>query len=328
MAPVPKTQRAVQVSNVGGPEVLQVQSVPIPEVGPSSVLIKNHFAGINYIDTYFRTGLYPSQTPFIPGQEGEGEVVAVGKDVQGFKEGDRVVFWKGTGSYAEYSVASAENTFHLKSNIPDGHGVAAFLQGLTALSLVKDVAEVKPGQWVVVTAAAGGVGVFLVQILKKYGAKIIATASTEEKRKLVKDLGADYALPYEKWDEEVLKITGGEGASAIIDGVGKDTFDGAVNAVGVRGIIATFGNSSGKVPPIDIYRLSEKSARVIRPRLFSYVRTREEAERYVTELYDWINSGEAKIFIHKVYPLAESAQAHRDIESRGTIGKLLIDPRK
>lgn len=254
MAPIPSTMKVVQISANGGVEVLQHADVPVPKPAPNQVLIKNQYAGINFIDTYFRTGLYKAPAfPYVLGREGAGEIVAVGSSVDAslkFKEGDHVVF-SGDGAYAEFIAIEAARVVAIPDGVDAKTAAAALLQGLTALTFIREAAAVQPGQWTLVHAAAGGVGSILVQILKAVGAKIIATASTDEKLALAKQYGADHLI--KSSDDVVAKvkeITGGHGIDAIFDGVGKATFEADLQIVALNGYLISFGNAVSDLSPI------------------------------------------------------------------------------
>ena len=263
MAPacsIPTTQKGIQITQTGGPEVLQFKTdIPVPTPGEGEVLVKNNLSGVNYIDTYFRTGLYPSPKPEVLGREGAGTIVAVGPgpNPKGFAVGDRVA-WLNTGGYAEYSVAPMERRV---AKIPDGvtdeQVLAALLSGLTVLSLVKEAYPVKKGDWILVHAAAGGAGFLMTQLLKLFGAKVIGTAGGPEKVELVKSLGADVVIDYKSdegknWLEKVMEVTDGKGVDAVFDSVGRDTWENSLNAVKRKGTVVFFGNASGPVPPLQI----------------------------------------------------------------------------
>lgn len=275
MSSIPQTQIAVQVHENGGPEVLKQSEIPVPEVPVDGLLVKNQLVGINYIDTYFRTGIYKTANfPYTPGSEGEGIVSAVGPNAEGgFKVGNRVVYLRGNGSYAQYSAVPAAYALKLPESIKPGYGAASLIQGATALAFIREAAGVKAGDWVAVTAAAGGVGTILIQALHKLGAKIIASTSTEEKRKLVKELGADYVVPYDNWEKDVLEITGGKGVNYVFDSLGKDFVDSAINIAGKNATVIFYGNATGLVPPFDIMRTSPKGLKIIRANLFAYIGT-------------------------------------------------------
>ncbi|GAM83314.1 hypothetical protein ANO11243_013010 [Dothideomycetidae sp. 11243] len=333
MASIPSHMKGVVINKTGGTDVLEYKTdLPIPKLKDGQVLVRNQFVGVNYIDTYFRSGLYPTPSfPYMLGREAEGVVVSIpaGTETHDFKEGDRVVYLC-EATYAEYTAANAAKVVRIPEKVPVKVGAAALLQGLTALTLIKETYNVQKGDWVLVHAAAGGVGLLLCQLLRAVGAKTIATASTEEKRQLAKENGANVTVGYE--EEDVKKVvkehTDGEGVKAVFDGVGKATFDLSLDVLARKGTLASFGSASGAVAPLTITRLSAKNAKVARPTLFNYIFTREEFDLYTEQLLDFIAKGELNIRIHEVYPLTEIARAHNDIQGRGTTGKLLIDPTK
>ncbi|KAJ5165785.1 hypothetical protein N7492_006081 [Penicillium capsulatum] len=328
---IPTTMKAVVVEQTGGPEVLQFQtSYPVPTPKNGELLVSNGISGVNYIDTYFRTGLYASPKPEVLGREGAGIVKAIGPNVSGFQVGDRVA-WLTTGGYAEYTAVPADRTVHIPDGVSDETCMSAFLSGLTVLSFVKETYAVQKGDWVLVHAAAGGAGFLMTQILKSIGAKVIGTAGGPEKCALVKGLGADVVIDYrseegKKWVKKVKEATDGRGVDVVYDSVGKDTWEGSLEAVKRKGTIVWFGNASGPVPPIPLPKLSPKCVKIARPTLFGYIETREEFEFYTNELFQLLSSGELKTKVHKVYPLEEVAQAHIDLEGRKTTGKLLLKP--
>ncbi|KAH8705156.1 putative quinone oxidoreductase [Talaromyces proteolyticus] len=330
---IPTTQKAIVVETTGGPEVLQLKTdYPVPQPSDGQVLIKNKVSGINYIDTYFRTGLYPSSKPEVLGREAAGTIVALGPGANpyGFKVGDRVV-WMKTASYAEYSAVPDRDVVKIPDGVSDEEAVASFLSGLTILTLVKETYAVKKGDTVLVHAAAGGAGFLMVQVLKLLGAIVIGTAGGPEKVALVKSLGADHVIDYRSeegkdWVKRVKEITNGRGVDVVYDSVGKDTWEGSLDAVKRKGFIAWFGNASGPVPAFPIQRLTPKCVTIARPSMLGYVETREEYEGYVKELFDLLSSGKLKVKIHKVYPLEDVQQAHKDLEGRKTTGKLLLAP--
>ena len=246
--------KGVRISRTGGTEVLEYIDLPVPELKDGEILVKNNYIGINYIDTYFRTGLYPSSLPSILGREAESNIVSLGPTPNnyGLAEGDHVV-WMATESYAEYSAVPASAAIKIPSSLPPTHACASMLQGLTALTLVREAHKVEKGNWILVHAAAGGVGLWLCQILKDIGARTIGTASTEAKRELAKRNGAEIVLDSAgDWKGEVLKLTAGEGVAAVFDGVGKSTFDDSLACVKRKGSMVSFGNASGAVPPFTI----------------------------------------------------------------------------
>ncbi|KAI1645640.1 NAD(P)-binding protein [Daldinia loculata] len=332
MASIPTTQKAVIIDKTGGPEVLQYKTdIPVPAVVDGQILVKNDYLGVNFIDTYFRSGLYPApRFPYILGREAEGTVVKTGGgDLYGLKEGDRVV-WLGESAYAEYTAVDASKAIKIPAGVAPKIAAAALLQGLTALTLVREAHRVEKGDWVLVHAAAGGTGLWLVQLLKAIGANTIGTASTPEKVDLALKAGATHVINYSHEDvkQKVSELTGGKGVIAVFDGVGKSTFDLSLEVVARKGTLVSFGNASGPVPPLTIARLSAKNARLLRPTLFNYVATREELEYYTNELFGFITGGKINVHIHEVYPLSEVARAHGDLEGRKSTGKLLLDPSK
>ncbi|OLN95787.1 putative quinone oxidoreductase [Colletotrichum chlorophyti] len=323
----PQTMNGIQIPRTGGVEVLDHHTdLPVPTPSEGQVLVRNEYAGINYIDTYFRTGLYPAPLPIILGREGAGTVVSAHPSVADFKAGDRVVYMGSFGSYATYSAVPASSLLRLPEALSTETAAAALLQGLTAWTFVREAGEVREGDWVLVHAAAGGVGLLLVQMLRAVGAKVIGTTSSDEKCALAKKNGAEWVVNSRSQNlvEEVKKITGGHGADVIFDGVGKATFDGDLEIAARKGRLVVFGNASGAVPPFDILKLGSKNLKVMRPVVNNYVATREELDKYSTELFDMITSGKIDIAIHKVYPLQDVKTAHTDLESRKTTGKLLL----
>lgn len=312
---IPTTMKAVVVEKTGGPEVLQFQaSYPVPTPQDGQLLVRNNISGVNYIDTYFRTGLYPAPKPEVLGREGAGTVAAVGPNASGFQVGDRVA-WLATGGYAEYTAVPAAKTVKIPGSISDEDVMASLLSGLTVLSFVKETYPVQKGEWVLVHAAAGGAGFLMTQILKSIGAKVIGTAGGPEKCALVKSLGADVVIDYRSeegkdWVKKVKEATDGRGVDVVYDSVGKDTWEGSLEAVKRKGTIIWFGNASGPVPPIPLPKLSPKCVKIARPTLFGYIETREEFEFYTNDLFRLLSSGQLKTKIHKVYLLEEIAQVH------------------
>ncbi|KFY48978.1 hypothetical protein V495_00856, partial [Pseudogymnoascus sp. VKM F-4514 (FW-929)] len=330
---LPSTMRAIKIPHTGGLEVLELHTdIPLPTLSAGQLLIKNAVAGVNYIDTYLRTGLYPPpaqpSSSVSPAREAEGVVVAVSPEGEtyGFKVGDRVAAFVSGGAYAEYVAVPARTSFKLPSGIEDGLGAASLLQGLTALTLIREAHPVKKGETILVHAAAGGVGLWLCQLLRAVGAKVIATASTSEKLQLAKENGADELVNYKTSDfvAEVSRITNGAGVAAVFDGVGAATFEGSFASVARKGSLVSFGNASGPVPPFTIARLGAKNLKVLRPRLGAYVETREEFETYAKELFGFIADGKVGVKIHARYKLEEVQKAQGDLEGRGTVGKLLL----
>ncbi|KAI0879338.1 hypothetical protein GGS24DRAFT_439007 [Hypoxylon argillaceum] len=330
MAPIPSTMKAVYINKTGGTDVLEYKTdVPVPTPIGGSLLVKNDFIGVNFIDTYFRTGLYKApQFPYTLGREGEGTVVAVGDgDTLGFKVGDRVVYM-GEGAYAEFTIARPASTVKVPPSFAPGKAAAALLQGLTALTLVREAHPVQAGDWVLVHAAAGGTGLQLCQLLRAIGAKTIGTVSTPAKAALAAQAGAAHVVNYSHEDVKarVLELTEGAGVAAVFDGVGAATFDLSLECVARKGTVASFGNASGAVPPFAISRLTAKNARLLRPTLFNYVATRDEFTGYTEELFGFIEKDGFDVRVHEVYPLSQVGRAHEDLEGRKTTGKLLLDP--
>ena len=351
MASLPKTMKGVIIEQTGGREVLQYKTdLPVPQPKEGQILVKNDFLGVNFIDTcvypfsqqerglqltgtssYFRTGLYPPpQFPYTLGREAEGTVVGTGSgDLYGMKEGDRVV-WMGESAYAEYTATPAAKAVKIPSEMPKQVAAAGLLQGVTALSLVREAYHVNKGDWILIHAAAGGTGLWLCQLLKSIGANTIGTASTAEKVDLAKKAGATHMINYSHEDvkSKVMELTKDQGVAAVFDGVGKSTFDLSLDCLARKGSMISFGNASGAVPPVTISRLSPKNARLMRPTLFGYIVTREEFAGYVNDLFQFILKDKLDVRIHEVYPLSEVQRAHEDLEGRKSTGKLLLDPSK
>jgi NADPH2:quinone reductase len=321
--------QAIQVSQVGGPEVLTSVDLPVPTPKPDEAIVNIQVAGINFIDVYIREGRYPTPLPFVSGQEAAGVVTEVGSEVTTLQPGDRVAYTSVLGSYAEYAAVPASRLVKIPDELDFEQAAAAMLQGMTAHYLVHSSYPLKKGETALIHAAAGGVGLLLVQMAKQIGARVIATAGTDEKAQLARDAGADECIVYTKADfePETRRLTDGAGVHVVYDGVGKATFDGDLNVLRPRGYLVLFGGSSGAVPPFDLIKLSQKGSLFItRPTLAHYTVTREELEWRANDVLQSIARGELKLRIHKVYPLADAAQAHRDLEGRQTSGKLLLKP--
>jgi len=321
--------QAIQITNVGGPEVLTPTELPVPSPKPNEAIVQIKAAGVNFIDVYFREGRYPAQLPFVDGQEASGVVTEVGNEVTNVQPGDRVAYTGGLGSYAEYAAVPANRLIKIPDELDFDQAAAAMLQGMTAHYLLYSTYQLKQGETSLIHAAAGGVGLLLVQMAKNIGARVIATAGTQEKAQLARDAGADECIIYTEADfeTETQRLTDGKGVHVVYDGVGKATFDKDLNVLRPRGFLVLFGGSSGAVPPFDLIKLSQKgSLYITRPTLGHYTVTREELEWRANDVLQWIVRGELKLRIHKVYPLAEAAQAHRDLEGRKTTGKLLLKP--
>lgn len=321
--------KAIQVSQPGGPEVLTLVDLPQPEPKPTEALVQIKAAGVNFIDVYFREGRYPAPLPFINGQEAAGLVTAVGAEVNNVKPGERVAWCGVVGSYAEYAAVPAERLVRIPEQLDFNQAAAAMLQGMTAHYLCYSSYALQAGDTALVHAAAGGVGQLLVQMSKRIGARVIATAGTPEKAQLARAAGADDCIVYTEADfeTETRRLTDGKGVRVVYDGVGKDTFDKSLNVLSPRGYLVLFGGSSGAVPPFDLIKLSQKgSLYITRPTLGHYIATRAELEQRATAVLEMITSGDLKLRIHDTYPLANAQQAHRDLEGRKTSGKLLLIP--
>ena len=321
--------KAIQVARTGGPEVLTLVDLPVPTPKPNEAIVKIEASGVNFIDVYFREGRYPSPLPFINGQEGAGVVTEVGGDVTNLKTGDRVAYTSSLGSYAEYAAVPAARLVKIPDGLNFEQAAAAMLQGMTAHYLLFSTYKLQSGETALIHAAAGGVGLLLVQMAKKIGARVIATAGTEEKAQLARDAGADETIVYTQVDfeAETRRLTEDKGVHVVYDGVGKATFEKDLNVLRPRGYLVLFGGASGAVPPFDLIKLSQKgSLYITRPTLAHYTATREELEWRANEVLGMIAGGDLKLRIHHVYPLAEAQQAHRDLEGRKTTGKLLLKP--
>ena len=321
--------KAIRVSQTGGPEVLQVAELPAPQAKPNEAVVKVNFAGVNSIDAQFRDGRLRTPLPFIPGQEGAGVVTAVGPHARFVKVGDRVA-WSGTlGSYAEFISAPEGHLVPVPSSISDEQAAAAMVHGLTAHYLVNDAHKLKPGETALVHAAAGGVGLLLVQMARAIGARVIGTVSSDEKAQLAREAGADEVIVFTKQDfeSEVKRLTDGKGVDVVYDGVGKDTFEKNLNVMRLRGMLVLYGMSSGAVPPVDPAKLSEKgSLFMARTTLAHFTATREELLARTSSLFGLMSEGKLKVKIARTYPLADAPQAHRDLEARNATGKLLLRP--
>ncbi|HEY6352121.1 MAG TPA: quinone oxidoreductase [Candidatus Angelobacter sp.] len=321
--------KAIQIRKTGGPEALTLVDLPVPQPRSNEALVKISAIGVNFIDVYFREGRYPSALPFIDGQEAAGTVTEVGSDVKSLRPGDRVAYTGVLGSYAEYAPIPADRLLKVPDKIKDQEAAASMLQGMTAHYLVNSSYALKKGETALIHAAAGGVGLLLVQMAKNLGAHVIATAGSEEKAKLARDAGAGDVIIYTQQDfeAETKRITGGKGVHVVYDGVGQSTFDKDLNIMRPRGHVVLFGGSSGPVPPFDPIKLSQKgSLSLTRPSLMHYISTREELEWRANDIFNMIGSGKLKLRIAHLYKLEEAQQAHRDLEGRKTTGKLLLMP--
>jgi len=322
--------RAVQVEQTGGPEAMKVVELDDPVPGEGDLLVEVAAAGVNYIDTYQRSGLYPKPTPFGLGLEGAGTVRALGPGTTGFAVGDRVAWSEAQGSYAELVVVPAGRAVHVPDEVSDEQAVGALLQGMTAHFLVTSTYPVARGDSVLVHAAAGGVGLLLTQLATERGAQVIGTVSTAEKAALAKDAGAAEVIRYTEVADlaaEVRALTDGQGVAVVYDGVGRTTFDASLASLRPRGMLVLFGAASGPVPPVDPQRLNAGgSLYLTRPTLFHYIASRKELEYHSGEVYAAVADGTLDIRIGHRYPLAEARQAHEDLQARRTTGKLLLVP--
>jgi len=318
--------KAIRVNNCGSPEVLSYEDIPIPGPKENEARVKLESIGVNYIDIYHRTGLYPNDVPFTPGMEAAGVVDAVGRNVIEVKKGDRVAYAMNLGSYAEYAIVPAWMLAPIPNSMDFNSAAATMLQGMTAHYLTHSTFKIEKNDTILLHAAAGGVGLLLTQIAKKLGAKVIGTVSTDEKAKLAKEAGADEIIIYTKQDfeEEVKKLTDCSGVEVVYDSVGKTTFEKSIKCLKNRGYLVLFGQSSGPVPQLDLKLLYEGSLFITRPSLKYYVKNREELLQRTNDLFQWISNGELKIRIHKEFKLSEAKEAHKELESRKTMGKLLL----
>ncbi len=321
--------KAIQVKHPGGPEVLELVELPVPKPKANEAVVKIAASGVNYIDVNLRSGAYKAPLPFIAGQEGCGTVTAVGENVKSCKAGDRVA-WSGVlGSYAEYVAAPAEALVPVPANVSERDAAASMLQGMTAHYLCYDTYPLKPGDTALVHAAAGGVGLLLVQMAHQRGARVIGTVSSEDKAKLAREAGADEVILYTQTDfeAETKRLTGGKGVDVVYDSVGKATFDKSMNVLRPRGMLVHYGSSSGPVPPVDPNVLASKGSLFLaRTTLAHFTATREELLARAGAVFAMIASGKLKLRIAHTYPLTEAQQAHRDLEGRKTTGKLLLLP--
>ena len=321
--------KAIRVQHTGGPEVMELEEVSVRPAKPAESVVKVSVAGVNAIDGYFRDGRFRTPLPFIPGQEGAGMVTAVGEQAKLVKVGDRVA-WSGVlGSYAEFVVSPEELLVPVPAAISDEQAAAAMVHGLTAHYLVNDAHKLKAGEIALVHAAAGGVGLLLVQMARAIGARVIGTVSSEEKAQLAREAGADEVIVFTRQDfeSEVKRLTGGKGVEVVYDGVGKATFEKNLNVMRLRGMLVLYGMSSGSVLPVDPAKLLEKgSLYMARTTLAHFTATREELLARTSALFAMIAEGKLKLRIAKTYPLKEAPQAHRDMEARKMVGKLLLVP--
>ncbi|MCU1531759.1 MAG: NADPH:quinone reductase [Arthrobacter sp.] len=311
----------------GGPEVLEPAETARPVPGPGQLLIKVAAAGVNFIDTYKRSGSYKVQYPFTPGSEASGAVEEIGEGVTGFSPGDRVATAEGINCYAAYALVDADKALPVPAGLDDFTAAALPLQGITAHYLINSTFRVEPGHTVLVHAGAGGVGLLLIQLLKAKGTRVITTVSADEKEQLAREAGADQVLRYDGFAQKVRELTDGTGVDVVYDGVGKDTFDGSLAALRIRGTLVLFGAASGPVPPVDPQRLNAGgSLYLTRPTIVHYLLNAQERRWRSDEIFAAAANGSLKVRIGARYSLAEAAQAHDDLEQRRTTGKVILVP--
>ncbi len=323
--------KAIRIHQYGGPEVLHWEDVETGDPGPGQLRIRHAAIGLNYIDVYHRTGLYPLPSlPWTLGMEGAGYVEAIGEGVTGFKAGDRVAYASPpVGAYAEVRLLPADRAVALPENINDQTAAAMMLQGMTAQYLLRRTYRVQPGDAILLHAAAGGVGLIASQWARQLGALVIGTAGNDEKAELARAHGCHHVIVYsrENFVERVREITNGQGVAVVYDSVGKDTFMGSLDCLQPLGMMVSFGNASGPVPPFEPGILAAKgSLFMTRPTLMTYTAKREALVASATELFEMVTIGAVKIEVQQTYPLAETAQAHRDLEARKTTGSTVLLP--
>lgn len=319
--------KAVRVHQPGGPEAMLLEDIPTPTPGEGQALVRLLASGVNFIDTYKRSGLYAVPTPFTLGEEGAGVVEVVGPGVLSVNPGDLVVYSNVQGSYAQYALVPADKLVRVPAGLEPKIAVAGMLQGMTAHYLAHSTYPLKAGEACLIHAGAGGVGLLLIQMARLIGATVITTASTEEKRALAKEAGADFALPYEGFDQKAREITGGKGVDVVYDGVGQSTWEGSLTSLRIRGMLALYGQSSGPVAPFDPQVLNQKGGLFLtRPSLWHYTQTRQELDWRAGDVLRWALEGKLQIRIGAEFPLAQAAQAHIALQGRKTTGKLLLIP--
>jgi NADPH:quinone reductase len=321
---------AIQLTQNGGPEVLTYTEIATPRPAAGQVLIRHTAIGVNYIDTYYRTGQYKASLPLVVGNEAAGVVEQLGAGVTEVTVGQRVGYYSTQlGAYADYAAVPADKLIMLPDHITDHQGAAVLLQGMTAHYLAYTVYPIRPGDTVLIHAGAGGVGLLLSQIARRRGARVITTVSTPDKAELSRANGADEVILYTQTDfvQAVKDLTGGQGVHAVYDGVGKTTFEGSLNSLRPLGTMASFGSASGVVPPVPLSNLTSRGSLVLsRPSLGHFIATRSALLERAGAIFNWVASGELNVLIQPPYKLANAAQAHRDLEGRGTTGKLILEP--
>ncbi|MGA2633539.1 MAG: quinone oxidoreductase [Terracidiphilus sp.] len=321
--------KAIQINQTGGPEVLEMAELPIPQPGPGQVLIRIEAIGVNFIEVYFRKGVYKAALPMTPGSEAAGTVEELGPGVTGFAAGDAVASTGVLGSYAEYALVPATQLVKVPGGLSMEQAAAAMLQGMTAHYLSHSTFPLKAGDTALVHAGAGGVGLLLTQMAVQLGAKVISTVSTPAKAELSREAGAAHVILYTKqeFEPEVKRLTDGKGVDVAYDSVGKTTFESSLNCLRPRGMMVLFGASSGPVPPFDLIQLSSKGSLFItRPTMWHYIATRAELEWRAGDVLSWAATGKLKLRTEHIYPLADAAQAQTDLEERKTTGKILLEP--
>lgn len=320
--------KAIRVHELGGPEVLRYEEVPVPEPHAGQALVKIETIGLNYVDCNFRIGAYTAALPFTPGMEAAGTVAATGSGVVDIRAGDRVVYAPHMGAYAEYAVVPAERLVPIPEGMDARTAAAALLQGMTAHYLATGTYPLKRGDTALIHAAAGGVGSLLIQIAKMRGVRVFGTVSTAEKAQLARAAGADEVILYTDQDfaAEVMRLTNGKGVNVVYDSVGKTTFDQSLKCLALRGVLALFGQSSGPVPPVDPLRLWKNSVYLTRPALADYTGERTELLERAHDVLEWVRSGKLQLRISHVFPLREAPEAHRLLQARKTTGKVLLLP--
>lgn len=319
--------RAIEISRHGGPEVLTQVEAGVPSPGPGEVLIRTTAVGVNYIDTYFRDGTYARDLPFVPGSEGAGVVEELGEGTPDLVVGDRVAWCQVPGSYAQFVVAPAESVVTVPEGVDDDVAASMLLQGLTAHYLITDTHRAVPGDTVMITAGAGGVGQLLIQLATAHDFQVITTTSTEEKAQMCRDLGAHHVLLYSEATPEKVRELSEGGVSAVFDGVGRDTFDDSLASLGRRGTLVLFGAASGPVPPVDPQRLNAAgSVFLTRPKLGDFIATTAEFRERAGEVLEGIVDGSLRLRVGATFGLSEAAEAHRALQSRQTSGSVTLDP--
>ncbi len=317
--------KAIRIHQHGGPEVMKLEDIPRPVPQEGEVLIKVHAAGVNFIDTYQRSGLYQVQLPYTLGLEAAGEVAR--SSSPDFKPGDKVVHASAPGAYAEFMLVPAGKLVKIPPGLKPKIAAAAMLQGMTAHYLVHSAYPLKPGDTCVIHAGAGGVGLLLIQMAKRIGAAVIATAGSDDKLRLAKEVGADHTIPYEGFAQKVRELTGGKGVQVVYDGVGKSTFGGSLESLAIRGMLVLYGQASGPVAAFDPQLLNAKGGLFLtRPSLWHYTQTREELEWRANDVMNWAAKGDLKVRIGAEFPLSQAAEAHRKLQGRETTGKVLLIP--